>query len=769
VNASEFVALLEGVKRSENGWTAKCPAHDDRHASLSVSEADAGQILVKCHAGEGCSVEAICAALGLNVRDLYPERDTDRNGRRVVATYDYEDEQGALCFQAVRYEPKQFLQRRPDGRGGWVWKLGNTRRVLYRLPRVLEAVKSGQTIYVVEGEKDVHALEAAGEVATCNPMGAGKWRDAYAKVLRGADVVVVQDKDDEGRKHAAKVAASLASIAASVRIVEAAEGKDAADHLDAWCAVSEFVQVGPDDPDNRTKTFDPASLSENDVRDAIRTSTGQPPALARDPDILQRFRADLRLAGVAGEEVLSQIVYLAVTSRVLPWGKSTERPISVIPKGSTSTGKSHATRTTLHFFPSSAWLDLGSMSRKYLFYSDATFEHRFIYVPEWASIKEDDELVALLRVLLSEGRIVHGTVDTDRKAQLIEKDGPTGLIMTTTDAAVDLEMETRCLTIVTDDSTEQTRRVYGVFADLEDELASPVDFAAWHALQEWIADHGATRAVVPFVRALAELMPAGATRLRRDFVTLLCLVRAHAILHQLSREKDASGRVIATLDDYTAVASLVGDLIAEGVEASVPQTIRDTVAGIRALQDEGAEHVSPRALAERLGVGRSATYDRIRRAILKGYLVNEAKKDERGMKLVAGAPLPGAEDFLPSREEIVRASSGHPTGQSFGTTMRPSEGSSGRPVCPVSPLDERPLIGDEMYSLLLADAVQNGHLTDIEAEQQHALHEAVVVARTAVEDEEPEDAGPGGPDHDDWQDELDRHSALWAVAEETGA
>ena len=81
-------------------------------------------------------------------------------------------------------------------------------------------------------------MSAHGVAATCNPMGAGKWRDKYAETLRGADVIIVQDKDDAGRKHATQVAASLDGIAKSVRIVEAAEGNDAADHLAAGYDVS---------------------------------------------------------------------------------------------------------------------------------------------------------------------------------------------------------------------------------------------------------------------------------------------------------------------------------------------------------------------------------------------------------------------------------------------------------------------------------------------------------------------------------------------------
>ena len=107
------------------------------------------------------------------------------------------------------------------------------RRVPYRLPRVIETAKAGGTIYVVEGEKDVHAIEAAGAVATCNPMGAGKWRDEYSAALAGAHVIIVADDDEPGRKHAAAVHAALLATAASVGVVLPAQGNDASDHLRA--------------------------------------------------------------------------------------------------------------------------------------------------------------------------------------------------------------------------------------------------------------------------------------------------------------------------------------------------------------------------------------------------------------------------------------------------------------------------------------------------------------------------------------------------------
>jgi DNA primase len=121
-----------------------------------------------------------------------------------------------LVFQVVRYAPKDFRQRRPDGEGGWVWKAA-TRVVPYRLPEIQEAIASERPVFIVEGEKDVDNLAKLGVVATCNAGGAGKWHAEHAAHLKGADVIIVPDNDGPGRRHAESVAASLTGVAACVR------------------------------------------------------------------------------------------------------------------------------------------------------------------------------------------------------------------------------------------------------------------------------------------------------------------------------------------------------------------------------------------------------------------------------------------------------------------------------------------------------------------------------------------------------------------------
>jgi hypothetical protein len=232
-------------------WMVQCPVHEDRKASLSLAQGDAGAVLY-CQAG--CETSAILDVLKLGWADLFdePRKAREQAPRRVVAEYKYTDEDGELLFVKVRYEPKDFRVKRPDGRGGWTYKLGGTRRVMYRLPDVLAAIRDRKTVFLVEGEKDADRLAGLGYTATCNFDGAAKagyrpkWRPEYGDMLREADVVIVRDRDEAGEGHARAAYADLKAKAASVRVVQAAvtsKGADLSDHLNAGHSVSDLEPV----------------------------------------------------------------------------------------------------------------------------------------------------------------------------------------------------------------------------------------------------------------------------------------------------------------------------------------------------------------------------------------------------------------------------------------------------------------------------------------------------------------------------------------------
>lgn len=141
-------------------------------------------------------------------------------GKKIAATYDYLDLEGKLLYQSVRMDPKDFRQRQPDGKGGWVWNLKGIEPVPYKLPNMLSAMECGETVYIVEGEKDVGNLAALGITATCNSGGAGKWTEVHSKhFLPGTEVVILPDNDSPGQKHATLVAKQLVNRACRVKVL----------------------------------------------------------------------------------------------------------------------------------------------------------------------------------------------------------------------------------------------------------------------------------------------------------------------------------------------------------------------------------------------------------------------------------------------------------------------------------------------------------------------------------------------------------------------
>ena len=272
------------TRQNGAGDKAQCPVHDDHEPSLGVTQWERGA-RVRCWSQQ-CPQDQVLAALGLAKSDLYDDV-REREDRQewtpkgpAVAVYDYTDENGVVLFQVCRTAGKEFPQRRPDpaARSGWRWKLDGARRVPYHLPQLLAGVRDGKTIFVVEGEKDVHAVEAAGGVSTTPPGGAHKrWPREFDHYFADASVVVVADKDEPGRKKALEIATCLRGAGASVQIAEALEGKDAADHLAAGHGLDTFGVVQSEPAERPAGS---SSSSGEPVPGGAATEGGRPPSAA---------------------------------------------------------------------------------------------------------------------------------------------------------------------------------------------------------------------------------------------------------------------------------------------------------------------------------------------------------------------------------------------------------------------------------------------------------------------------------------------------------
>jgi hypothetical protein len=299
------LSRLDKVKKTGNGWDACCPAHVDTNPSLGVKEADDGKVLFHCRS-HGCTSKAICQALGIQERDLFP---SNGNGKRhIVATYDYTDEAGVLRYQTVRTEPgkdgkpKGFYQRRPDGEGGWINNIEGISKLLYHLPEIVDAPKE-TTVWIPEGEKDVETLREHELLATTNSGGAGKWPSNCNEVLRGRPVVILPDNDEPGQNHVQRVANALHGIAASVKILALPglpEKGDVSDWFGAGGAAGKLFELANLCPEY--------SIWNQTCSDGQPSDTHQAEAAKPEPDFAEPIPWPKPLAepafhGLAGEIV----------------------------------------------------------------------------------------------------------------------------------------------------------------------------------------------------------------------------------------------------------------------------------------------------------------------------------------------------------------------------------------------------------------------------------------------------------------------------------
>ncbi len=370
-------------------------------------------------------------------------------------------------------------------------------------------------------------------------------------------------------------------------------------------------------------------------------------SLASQPRILDCLVHELEGLGVVGECRAVKLIYLVLTSRLL------DRPISAAIKGPSSAGKSYLADRVLSFFPSNAAHILSAMSERAIAYSEVLLKHRTIVVAEAAGLASGVGAY-LIRSLISEGKLRYETVESGPgglKPKLIEREGPTNLLLTTTKLNLDKELETRLFSIPISDSREQTRAImlaHAARCSSTEPTADP-DLSHWIALQK-LLELSERRAVIPYAHALVKAIPPVAVRLRRDVPAILGLIQAHAILHQASRETDAQGRIIATLDDYAEVRMLVRDLVATGAGLSVPKTVRETVKAVRDAKLPCG--VSLGRIAAALKLDKSTVSRRVDTAIEMGYLRNDEQKKGCPALIKKDEPLPEEVEVLPPPEAL---------------------------------------------------------------------------------------------------------------------
>jgi hypothetical protein len=508
----DFLERFKGVRKSATGWTCICPSHSDQQNSLSISRAD-GKWLLKCHAG--CAIEAIVDAIGLKLSDLFDRpngaKPKGRGAPIHTPSNNQSRDQPKSCgltleaYAAAKRLPVEFLRgcglsdcpyegnpavRMPylgplgevlavrfrlaeTGDNRFRWKSG-TKVCLYGLNRIEQAREAGQVV-LVEGESDVHTLWHHGIPGLGLP-GAANWNEdrdgPHFDEIERIYVVVEPDKGGE----AVRKWLSQSRIRHRASIIELpAPAKDpSALHLESEAAFKMRWQVAV------LGALPWSAIEEKDNAEERSESWNVCADLARSPSILDLLDNELTTLGMVGERRCAKLVYLAVTSRLL------ERPVSVAVKGPSAGGKSFMVETTLRLFPPQAFHAMTAMSEKAVAYSNEPLKHRMLVIYEAAGMNSEFGSY-LIRSLLSEGRLRYETVEKTREGlvpKVIEREGPTGLITTTTALRLHPENETRLLSLSVTDTQEQTRAVFSALAEANNEDRN---LEEWQALQTWLA------------------------------------------------------------------------------------------------------------------------------------------------------------------------------------------------------------------------------------------------------------------------------------------
>jgi hypothetical protein len=519
-----------------------------------------------------------------------------------------------------------------DGNRRFVWRRGD-KPCLYGLWRLSD--QGDHTVTLVEGESDCHTLWLH-DIPALGVPGAGNWNEARdACHFDGIETIYLVIEPDKGGE------AVLKWLGGSII-------KDRVRLLHLGCDVNEFYQKNRETFVQRwteaCRTAEPFKDHEARERNKVKGEAWTlAQHIAQRGNILDDFVDDLYRLQVAGEEKIAKITYLAATSRLF------ERPVSVGIKGPSAGGKSYVTEKVLSFFPESAYYPLTSMSEHALVYSLEPLKHRMLVLYEAGGLASDLQSY-MVRSILSEGHLRYETVikgPTGMECVLLEREGPTGLIVTTTAVSLHPENETRMLSLTVCDTPDQTKAIFSKIANgLDDE----VDLEPWRAFQTWL-ELGETRVNIPYAVILAELIPPVDIRLRRDFTAILTLIKAHTLIHRQHRDCDELGRIIATVEDYEAVRELAEEFISENLGHTVPPAVREVVDAVEVLADK--DGVTLAVLADEMRLDRSTVQRRAARAKRRGWLNNIEEKRNRPQRLVIGELLPDEKVILPTKEDLA--------------------------------------------------------------------------------------------------------------------
>ncbi len=528
---------------------------------------------------------------------------------------------------------------RKDGIDSYEWKK-KPKPLLYGLDR-LDKYRKRDHIVLANSEIDCHLLWHHKVPAIGMPYGEYWQENAFSRFLKDFKTIyLIIGKFDNKNDILSKFNAS--SLKNKIKITRLVRFTD-------------LTKMHLNDPDKFKKRiikiFEAAVTLKSIEKTKRKELQKRYYELAEDiphaENILKMFLDDIPGKGLTGEENNAKALYLALSTRFFP------KPINVIIKGGSSSGKSHTVKSVLKYFPPESYTDMTGATEKALVRSEESFKNRFIVIQEAAGTESAKFLDYIIRILISEGRIIYKTIEGD-----LIKEGPIGFITTTTNESIHPENETRYISLHSDDTRKQTK---DVLLALGKDAAFPkkkgiYNWDKWHAFQMWLC-YTNKKVKIPYATALAKSFRSyDNTRLRRDMSMILDFIRAHAVIHQKNRKRTEDGHIIADKNDYRAIYKILAKPLSMMIGDEVSDTVKETVREVKkALKKTKADSISMTDLAKWMGVHKGTASKNVKSAINAGFLVNDESRKGRGAKLKLGVPIGKRIKILPNPKTLWEA------------------------------------------------------------------------------------------------------------------
>jgi hypothetical protein len=456
-------------------------------------------------------------------------------------------------------------------------------------------------------------------------------------------------------------------------------------------------------------------------------------SVAMSKTLLPDMQVVAHRLGVVSEDASIAGAYLACTSRLLK-----RRAISYLRRGASAAGKNHLLAMVLKLFPEESILPISSATPMALIYyrgsetegaeidsdegDEQALAHKIIVIAEAAILSrkangDEHPLTAMLRILLSEGKLDHhiplpsGKGGTPKTVHLI-RHGPVVLLMTSAREDVEPEMMTRLLSADADESGEQTRDVVKNILTPSFAPADPNGVAQWVALQKWLESDAPYEVAVPFLEALSDAyiqliedFPATLQlRMRRDVTALVTAVEASALLHRAQRKTDGEGRIIAELDDYRHAYAAYNEGMAALYDLRPADAIRAALGAVITIAEEAENagvtnpddyrqheteksyRVSVEAVRRKLGVASKETAaQRLNKLVDFGFIEEDESRRGKGRgaprfyRILAKAMGAQTPSVFPHPDEVAKKHEGREGSESAvrkGQNVRNDDGAT---------------------------------------------------------------------------------------------